>query len=95
VIPVALTQETIDQVVASHRTELMAACAADVRRATEHQISLIFEIDATGAVVDATAAGGGSAERPLRGCVEKHLPKWKFPAPGAARTMSSLVSFTP
>lgn len=90
----ALTQAAIDEVVASHRAELAGACAEDVRRATVREIQLMFEIDAEGAVVDAAAAGGGSGERPLRKCVERHLGAWKFPAPEVApKNISAMISF--
>lgn len=90
----ALTQAAIDEVVAAHRAELAAACASDVRRATLREIQLMFEIDAQGGVVDAAAAGGGSAERPLRKCVEQHLRDWKFPPPDVApKNISAMISF--
>lgn len=84
----------MDAVVAAGRGALMKVCAADLAQANERQLSLFFEIDAQGAVTDATAAGGSAAERPLRKCVEKQLGGWKFPAPGEARTVSAMVTLS-
>lgn len=86
-------QAAIDAVVASHRKALAKACAAGLKRARDRRLDLIFEIDATGAVTDATAAGGGSAERPLRQCVEERIKTWKFPEPGDARTIQASLVF--
>ncbi len=89
----ALTQAAIDAVAEGHRATLAAVCAEDIRRARDKRVDLLFEIDAAGKVTDATVAGGGSAERPLRKCVEGKLSGWTFPAPGEARTVSTSLTF--
>jgi hypothetical protein len=85
------SQEAVDAVAASHVAGLRVACADDLPRARQHTFKLLFEVAPDGKVIDATAAGGGSAERPLRECIEKHLGAWKFPPPGAKQTVSATL----
>ncbi len=89
-----LSQGAIDAVVARHRDELRAACATELERASQRTLSLFFEVDTAGVVTDATAAGGGSTERPLRQCIEKRLGGWKFPAPDAAQTITAMIDLS-
>lgn len=82
--PPELTQAAVDGLVAEQRAEVIRACASALAQATQRELQLMIELDAVGAVTDATVAGGGAADQPLRACVETRLRGWRFPAPGAA-----------
>lgn len=55
-------------------------------------LPLMLELDSSGKVVDAAAAGGGAELRELRGCIEEAARKWQLSAPGKRTELATTVA---